>query len=166
VRLWTVPVAGGGAVSVVARPHGDESLWSELEEIRATGVDVLVSMLERHELPISGLAHEELAAPAVGLRFFSVPTPDRSPPPSDPVTLALLAELALAVRSRAHVAVHCHAGHGRSPAFAAALLVMIGTTADDAMTAVSRARDEPVPHRAEQRDWVRWIEATRAQDVL
>lgn len=115
-------------------------------------------MLDRDDLLIPGLLDEELAAPVAGLRFFHVPTPDQTAPPADGATLELVRTLGDAVRGGDHVAVHCHAGHGRSPAFAAALLVATGSGADEAMAALSRARARPVPHRAPQRDWVRWVE--------
>lgn len=160
MRIWTVHV-GDGAVSVVARPLGDELLFSELEEIREAGVDVLVSLLEGDELPIRGLIHEELAAPAVGLRYVHMPTADQTPPATDRRTLELLAELGAVVLAGGHVAAHCHAGHGRSPAFACGVLVMAGYAADEAMAAMSLARQKSVPHRESQREWVRWLEQQR-----
>ena len=158
MRLWTVR-AGPGRVSVVSRPLGDELLVSEIEELRDEGVDVLVSMLSPDELPVLGLTDEELVAPFVGLRFVSVPTPDEHPPERSADVAGLLAELAADVREGRHVAVHCHAGHGRSPAFAAALLVHAGRAAEDAMRELSEVRGRSVPHRDEQREWVRWVEA-------
>lgn len=157
MRLWTVR-AGLGAVSVASRPLGDELLIEELQELRDEGVTVLVSMLDQDELPILGLEYEELAAPFVGLRYFHLQTSDMEPPPSDAGTLSLLAHLASQARGGGHIAVHCAAGQGRSPAFACAILVMAGQSADDAMRDLSLARGRTVPHRESQRDWVRWVE--------
>jgi len=97
----------------------------------------------------------------VGLRYFHVPTTDQTPPPSDQMTLALLAELGADVLAGRHVAAHCHAGHGRSPAFACGVLVMAGYTADEAIAAMSLARHKSVPHREPQLEWVRWLEQQR-----
>ncbi|WP_088289842.1 tyrosine protein phosphatase [Kineosporia sp. A_224] len=135
MRLWTV-CAGLGAVSVVSRPLGDEFLVGELTEVREAGVDVLVSLLDRAELPLAGLVDEELAAPFVGLAFHHLPTADQTPPDRSEPTLALISELAGHVLSGAHVAAHCHAGHGRSPALAAAVLVMTGLSAQEAIQAL------------------------------
>ena len=150
MRLWTVP-ALDGAVSVVARPLGDENLWGEVEEIRAAGVDVLVPMLEHGEIPILGLLDEELVAPVAGLRFFNLPTVDQEPPASNPSTVELITTLAEIVATGGHVAVHCRAGQGRSPALAAAILVMTGYSAEAAMSALSEVRGHRVPHRSAQR---------------
>ncbi|MBI4942878.1 MAG: dual specificity protein phosphatase family protein [Actinobacteria bacterium] len=162
MRLWTVRV-GAGAVSVVSRPLGDELLVSELTEIREAGVDVLVSLLERTELPLAGLVDEELAAPFVGLAFHHLPTADQTPPDCAEPTLTLVSELAGRVLAGAHVAAHCHAGHGRSPALAAAVLVMTGLSAQEAMEALSHARGRTGPHRRAQREWVRWIAEAHQQ---
>ena len=160
MRLWTVR-SGPGAVCVVSRPLGDELLVSELTELREDGVDVLVSLLDRDELPMAGLVDEELAAPFVGLAFHHLPTPDQTPPDRSEAVLALVAELADQVLAgHCHVAAHCHAGHGRSPALAAAILVLTGPSAEDAIAALSAARGRTVPHRSEQRDWVRWVAGT------
>lgn len=163
MRLWTV-FADPGSVSVVSRPLGDELILIELDEVRAAGVDILISLLEVDELRISGLTDEGLAAPVAGLQFFHVPTPDQTSPPSDEDTLRLLANLGREVINGRHVAAHCHAGHGRSPAFAAAVLVMAGYGADEAMNSMALARGKDVPHRTPQRDWVRWVEQQRLLD--
>jgi len=161
MRLWTVPVCLG-AVSVVSRPLGDELLVSEVEEIKQAGVTTLVSMLDHDELPILGLLDEELVAPFMGLSFFHLPTPDQLPPARDEATLALTGDLAHRARTGGHVAVHCRAGHGRSPAFACAVLVQAGRSADDAMHDVTRVRGRRVPQHQAQRDWIRWIEQHRS----
>lgn len=157
VRLWTVPV-GLGAVSVVSRPLGDELLVSEAEDIQRAGVTVLVSMLSREELPVLGLLDEELIVPFVGLTFFHVPTPDQAPPARDGATLALVADLAHRARTGGHVAVHCRAGQGRSPAFACAVLVRAGRSAVDAMHDLSEVRGLKVPECEAQRAWIGWVE--------
>jgi protein-tyrosine phosphatase len=161
MRLWTVR-AGPGAVSVVSRPLGDELLIGELTELREEGVDVLVSLLAVDELPITGLLDEQFAAPFVGLAFHQLPTPDQAPPPRDDATLDLIGELADEVLAGAHVAAHCHAGRGRSPALAAAVLVLAGNPAEEAITALSQARGRAVPHHEDQREWVRWVAAVGA----
>jgi protein-tyrosine phosphatase len=156
VRLWTVPV-GPGAVSVISRPLGDELLLAEAEDLRQAGATVLVSLLTHEELPVLGLLDEELVAPFVGLSFFHLPTPDQQPPARDEATLALATDLGHRARAGGHVAVHCRAGQGRSPAFACAVLVRAGRSADDAMHDMSQARGLAVPHHEAQRAWVRWV---------
>lgn len=163
VRLWTVDVAAVGAipsagkVSIVSRPLGDELLTMEMEEIASAGVDVLVSLLDQDELPILGLSDEPLAATFSGVRFLHLPTVDRHPPAATEETLTLIRELAADVAAGCHVAAHCHAGHGRSPALAAAILVTLGMSPDQAIVHLSQARGRQVPHQKAQRIWVRWV---------
>ena len=165
MRVWSVN-AGSGRVSVVPRPQGDELLLSEMEELTEAGVDILVSLVDVDELPIDGLNDEALAATVAGIRYFHEPTADQHPPAATAEMLALLSELAAAVASGSHVAVHCHAGHGRSPAFAAGVLVMAGFEPDQAMDALSAVRGMAVPHREAQRVWVRWVSEQRSSQQL
>ncbi len=162
MRLWTVDLQAAGALSVVSRPLGDELLMSEMEEVAEAGVDVLVSMMDHEELPLAGLVDEALAASVAGIRFIHEPTIDQHPPASNDRVLTVISELADDVRAGAHVAVHCHAGHGRSPAFVGGILVVLGMAPDEAMKALKTARGKKVPHRRAQVEWVRWVHEERS----
>ena len=92
------------------------------------------------------------------LRYHVIPTLDATAPAEAPFT-ELAAELANEPRP---IYVHCAAGHGRSAAFAAALLVARGLAADarEAEAVLKRARPLVHLHR-EQRELVDRFAARR-----
>jgi protein-tyrosine phosphatase len=151
--IFTLERKGAGAISTMARPRGGDWLDDELSALRAIGVGVLVSMLTVNETQELELAEEPRAARAVGLRFLSLPTPDRGVPEKSGF-LALLDDLEGAVRAGAHVVVHCRMGIGRSSLVAAGLLVREGLGAREAWAAVERARGLEVPDTPQQKAWL------------
>lgn len=92
-----------------------------------------------------------IAARSLPVRYYVLPTLDATAPDFEP--FACLVE-AIAPE-RAPIFVHCAAGHGRSAAFAAALLVARGlaSSAEEAEEILRRARPRVRLHR-EQRELV------------
>jgi protein-tyrosine phosphatase len=137
-------------------------LADEIAGWRRTGVDVAVSMLTPDEAADLDLADEARSCHDRGIRFESMPTPDRGVPP-----LAAAAELAgrLAADLGAGktVAVHCRQGIGRSAVLAAAVLVLLGVDVAAALAQIAAARGRPVPETPEQEQWVRAF-AARTQE--
>ncbi|MFC8825267.1 tyrosine protein phosphatase [Streptomyces sp. NPDC057137] len=151
--LFTVDLPGPGRLSTMAKPRGADWLDDEMRGLRDAGVDVLVCALTAAERDELGLSDEERAAGAAGLRFVSVPIPDRTTPPDLAAILPTLRELAARLADGAHVGTHCRAGIGRASLLAAALLILGGTDQDTAWAALEKARGLAVPDTAEQREW-------------
>lgn len=149
--LYTVR-SGAGFVSTMAKPRAGDWLTDEMAALRDADVGVLVSALTAGEAAEVALTGEPQAARDAGLRFVSIPIPDRGVP--DPAAvLPDLHRLATEVRAGAHVVVHCRFGIGRSSLLAAAVLVLNGLPAEEAWDALQGARGLPVPDTAEQRAW-------------
>lgn len=151
--IFTVRTEGPGALSTMARPRGGDWLADEMLALRDAGVDVLVSMLSHQELDELGLAEEASAAGTVGIRFLSLPTPDRGLPETRAFR-ALVDDLVAAMDTGNHVVVHCRMGIGRSSIVAAAVLMARGSGAREAWSAISSARGLEVPDTEQQRQWV------------
>ena len=152
--LYWVPTPFPGKLAVAPRPRGDDWLDDEMASWRRAGVDVAVSLLTPAEAAEFGLEREADAADAHGIRFASVPIPDRGTPP-DPAAAADLAHrVAGWMADGRTVAVHCRQGIGRAGMVAAAGLVAAGLPPDDALARVSAARGVPVPETPDQRRWV------------
>ncbi|MEV8418229.1 hypothetical protein AB0P45_32215 [Streptomyces niveus] len=101
--LFTIDLPGPGRLSTMAKPRGGDWLDDEMRGPREAGVDVLVCALTGPERDELGLSDEERAATAAGLRFVSVPIPDRTVP--DPASvLSTLRELSDGLADGAHVA--------------------------------------------------------------
>ncbi|SHE96539.1 Cyclin-dependent kinase inhibitor 3 (CDKN3) [Streptoalloteichus hindustanus] len=127
--------------------------------LRSAGVGVLVCALTSEELADLDLTEEPRAAREAGLRFVSVPIPDRSVPDL-PAVVSTLRELARWFQDGAHVVTHCRFGIGRASLLAAAVLVLNGVEPGEAWRQVEQARGHSVPDTPEQREWpsrlLRW----------
>ena len=67
-------------LAIVLRPSGGDGLQADLEEVRAAGVDVLVSLLTAEDAEELGLTEEGRIAQQLGVRFVSYPILDRCTP--------------------------------------------------------------------------------------
>jgi len=149
--IYTVARELPGTLSTMAAPQGD--LDVVLPELRAHGVDTVVSLLPPEQATMLFLDDEAEAAHRAGLAFRSLPVPDFGVP--DHAQFAgPLRELSDELTAGRHVAVHCWGGVGRSSLVAAALLVIRGSTPEAAWHLITYARGMPVPETDEQRAWV------------
>jgi protein-tyrosine phosphatase len=140
----------------MARPRGGDWLADEMSALRDAGVDILVSMLSQQEMDELDLTEEASAARTAGVRFVSLPTPDRGLPQTRAFK-ALVDELVAAMDAGNHVVVHCRMGIGRSSMVAAAVLMARGTRGPDAWAAIASARGLEIPDTEQQRQWVELI---------
>ncbi len=112
-------------------------------------------MLESEEASQLGLASEGEAAARSGVRFLSLPTPDRGVPDSLAEVQRLLREVVGELGAGRSVAVHCRQGIGRSGLIAIGALIVSGVDLDEAIETVSAARGLPVPETESQLHWLR-----------
>src|SRR5215207_7452876 len=69
-----------GRFAIMARPRADDWLEVDITEWRTSGVDLVVSLLEREEVSELGLQREAELCRACGIEFVSFPIPDRGVP--------------------------------------------------------------------------------------
>lgn len=143
-----------GRLAVVTRPDPAYGLPQQMRSLRAEGLDVLVSMLQSEEAIRLGLTWEANVATEAGLVFHNLPTDDFGVPSSFEAAGALIAAVATEIAAGRAVGVHCFAGRGRSPLFAAAVLVHLGAEPHAAIEAIVQARGRRVPETEAQRQWV------------
>jgi protein-tyrosine phosphatase len=141
------------SLAVATRPRGGDWVAADLDHLRTSGVDVLVSCLTTDEERELDLGDEQSLTEAAGLQFVRTTIDDMSVPAAGSVEEAI-EELGAAIRDGRRVAVHCRMGLGRSPMIAAAVLIADGTHPDDAISRVATARGVPVPETQEQRAWL------------
>jgi protein-tyrosine phosphatase len=141
-------------LAIIPRPRGGDWLDDEMMALRAAGVDIVVSMLEKAEAAEVGLEQEGAAAERTGLRFVNFPITDRSVPSNVPRFETFLIELRREIETGKRVGVHCRACIGRASLTAASLLIQSGISAEAAWMKVEAARGCSVPDTREQREWV------------
>jgi protein-tyrosine phosphatase len=154
-EIYWVDRPGPGRVAIMPRPRGGDWLEDESRSLRREGVDVLVSLLESHEVEELDLEGEPERSREAGIEFLSHPIPDHGTPESLEAAVSLVVSLEKRLRGGESIAVHCRAGIGRSATIAAALLIEHGVPLPETLHLLGEARGFPVPETAEQ---FRWLE--------
>jgi protein-tyrosine phosphatase len=153
-RLYWIEVPAAGRIGIMARPRAGDWLEPEVDHWKSSGIDVVVSLLEREEVSELGLQREAELCRSNGIDFVSFPIPDRGVPESREEAAQIARVLAAGVRDGLSVAIHCRAGIGRSSVIAACALICSGIEAEEALSLIGAARGLSVPDTDEQRDWV------------
>jgi protein-tyrosine phosphatase len=143
-----------GRLGIMPRPRGGDWLEDEVRSLKSSGVDAVVSLLERAEVEELDIVGEQTLCEANGISFLSFPIPDRDVPASEQEALDFADSVAKLLRSGKGVVIHCRQGVGRSALVAACVLALGGVPVDDAFEKIEAARGCPVPDTPEQREWV------------
>jgi protein-tyrosine phosphatase len=143
-----------GKLALASRPRGGDWLEEEMAGWRRAGVDTVLSLLTAEEEQELELKREGREANTRGMKFASLPIPDRQVPNSESEVSATLDRLDADLSAGKNVVVHCRQGIGRTGLVAACLLVAKGLTPEAAVKTLSAARGNPVPETAEQRRWI------------
>jgi protein-tyrosine phosphatase len=104
------------------------------------GADVLVCLLESHELEQVKIEGLPAAARRHGMAFWHFPIADARVPQSLEATARLVERIHCAIRDGETVVIHCMGGLGRTGTLAAACLVGLGEEVEAAIAQVRRAR--------------------------
>lgn len=152
--LFWIPLDAPGRLAISARPRGGDWLSDEIAGWQRAGVGLVVSLLTSDEEAELDLTAEAAECASQGVRFVSLPVPDRSLPPDPARWNAAVAEVCSALAADIRVAAHCRQGIGRSGLLVLAVLKTLGLTTDEAVSRVSAARGRPVPETADQAGWI------------
>jgi protein-tyrosine phosphatase len=158
--IYWLDVPKAWRLATMPRPRAGDWLLDEIAGWRAESIDIVVSLLEQHEVVELELQQEPESCQAAGIEFISFPIPDRSVPASMTGTERLVRTLSAAVAIGKAVAIHCRAGIGRSSLIAACVLVRNGYDVDSAFEVIAKARGVEVPDTQAQRAWVSTFAAT------
>ena len=153
-KLYWIAGPWTGKLAIAARPRGGDWLEDELRAWHNAGVNTVLSLLTAGEEKDLDLTTESLVAKREGLKFVSLPIPDRQVPSSPSEVAPVLDKLAVELASGKNAVIHCRQGVGRSGMLAACLLVMRGKDPGSAVMELERARGTAVPETAEQRHWI------------
>jgi protein-tyrosine phosphatase len=153
-QLYSIQGLPTGQLSIMARPRGGGWLLDEIEALRASDVDVLVSLLTSTEVSEFDLAEEAVCCHSQGITYLSFPIPDRGVPAFSAQTFTFVEQLGAYLSEGKHIALHCRQGLGRVALIAASVLVLSGLAPDQAFELLTKAKGYPVPETEEQRAWV------------
>ena len=148
------------ALAIVLKPRGEDWLKDDLQLIKKSRVETLVSLLDPDEANVLGLGDERRLAEEVGLRFLSYPILDVHVPADAKSFRAFVAGLADRLRAGERIGMHCRGSVGRAPLTAACTLIHLGWKAPEALAAIQAARGFAIPDTEEQ---LRWILNYKAQ---
>ena len=152
--IYQVKQLGAGQLSVMAKPVSGEYIEDEFSAIAKEGINLVVSLLEKHEEYSVGLSCEEELCNKNAIEFLSFPIPDRGLPESIRSFSALTKGLYSQINSGTNVVVHCRAGIGRTGIVSAGILLHSGMSSDAAFQLISERRGVEVPDTEEQKAWV------------
>lgn len=153
-NLYWIESGTCGRLATMARPRAGDWLEDEVRNLKTAGIHTVVSLLEDSEVAELGLEHERTTCEAAGLAFRSFPIGDRDVPAPDQHTRDFIRALRDELLPGRSIAIHCRIGIGRASVMAAAVLRLLGVTAEDALARIAAARGLPVPDTEEQRAWV------------
>ncbi|MBX2862298.1 MAG: hypothetical protein KTR27_01980 [Leptolyngbyaceae cyanobacterium MAG.088] len=139
---------------IVSRPRSGDELKTDLLNLRAEGVDVLVSALGKEEEEMLGLAEESQIAHELGIEFISIPITDMSAPEEIEQKLKLLVSKLEAGKV---VGAHCRMSAGRAPTIVSALYLLLGNSLNETLDALSNARGFRIPETQSQFMWLKSI---------
>jgi protein-tyrosine phosphatase len=153
-RLHWIELPAVGRIAISARPRADDWLEMEVGEWKASGLNMVVSLLEREEVFELGLQREPELCRASGIEFISFPIPDRGVPEAGSRVSQIANSIANGIADGCSIAIHCRAGIGRASMIAACALICSGIEASDALARIQAARGLTVPDTDEQHDWI------------
>jgi hypothetical protein len=91
--LYSIQTLSNGKVSIMARPRGGDWLCDEIQSLRASGVDILVSLLTDPEVRELDLEEEVACCHHQEIQYLSFAIQDRSVPPFSEQTFSFLKQL-------------------------------------------------------------------------
>lgn len=135
-------------------PLGGEHLESQIQSLKAQGVDFLVSLMQPIEQSSLGLDEEEKTCEKFGISFKHFPIEDYGTPEFVDEFVAFVKELAKLLKDKKRLVLHCQAGIGRASVTAASIMIHLGFDPDHVFEKISKHRKRAVPDRQTQVDFV------------
>lgn len=155
---WIDTFENGGAIGIMPRPRGNDWLSDEVNKLRVSGVNTIVSLLEKEEIKELGLKEEEKLCIEQQIHFINFPIKDRTTPKEQAAVDKLIKLLNDKVDKGEKVVIHCRMGIGRVSLIAGAMLIQRGLQTEDIIVKITKARELKVPDTEEQVLWLKRLE--------
>jgi protein tyrosine phosphatase (PTP) superfamily phosphohydrolase (DUF442 family) len=112
-ELYWIDGLWPGKLALAARPRGGDWLEDEMASWRRAGIDTVLSLLTSEEEQDLDLRREAQEAKAKGIKFGSLPIPDRQVPNSESEVSDVLDRLDADLAAGNNVVIHCRQGIGQ-----------------------------------------------------
>lgn len=149
-------------LAVTPCPLRTIDLRKQVKAWHQAGIELVVSLLEPHEVQELGVVNESTICDSLGIRFLSFPIRDRSVPDSPLELASLVREVHANLRDGKAVAIHCHGGIGRTGIVAACVLNELRVPVETMFHLLSVSRGYDMPESEEQKNWVKQFIRDRA----
>ena len=157
MRIYWIDELNKGKLGIMARPRGNDWLEDEIRKLALSGIDEVISLLEKAEISELQIDNEEELCAKYEIGFRNFPIKDRSTPDDASAFLSLLDKICQLLEEDKKILVHCRMGIGRASLVAAGVLVKHGIDASQVFQLISKYRQMEVPDTQEQ---IRWFEET------
>lgn len=139
---WQLDIDNGALVLTPCPGTKGSDLESSLQQLKAQGVEAIVTALDDAELASKDVAELGSKAKALGMQWFQIEIEDDCAPESafDAKWQSASPELHKIVNHGGKVAMHCMGGSGRTGLLAAHLLLEKGWPLDKIVTQVQALR--------------------------
>lgn len=136
-------------------PRWERDLDADLRRlIDHHGMDVLVCLLENHELARYMIHNLIPTAEVLGIKVLRLPIPDGGVLPRPGPVAELIAAIREQTDQGKRVVVHCAGGLGRTGTIAGCYLVEFGMSADEAIETLHRVRGRNCPETRGQEEFI------------
>ena len=108
--IYWLDLPEAGRLAIMPRPRAGDWLLDEIAGWKREAINVVVSLLEQHEVDELGLQQEPTLCEAADIEFVSFPVPDRSVPMSTTKTAQLVRSVVANLIDGKAVVIHCRAG--------------------------------------------------------
>ncbi|MCH6258992.1 dual specificity protein phosphatase family protein [Puniceicoccaceae bacterium K14] len=144
-----------GNLYVMPKPgKGGGSVAEGIAALKAEGVNLLVSLLQKDEQITEGLEKEAELCSGSDIQYLNFPIEDHHTPNDREAAMKFIEVLKDKLSEGKSIAIHCKGGVGRTGTLAGALMLACNIEPEEVFEKLSAARGKKMPATEEQRAWV------------
>jgi protein-tyrosine phosphatase len=155
MRIYWINTFEKGNIGMMARPKGNDWLEDEIRKLSMSGVNMVVSLLEKHEEVELEIEKESELCQKHNIEYVNFPIKDRGVPENVDSFLKLISTIDQNLRDDKKIAIHCRMGIGRTSVVAAGTLIKNGHESEGIFEFLSEKRTLTVPDTDEQIEWIK-----------
>ena len=154
MRIYWINTFIKGNLGMMARPKGNDWLEDEIKKLKMSGVDMIVSLLEKHEETELEIREEHTLCDNYNIEYVNFPIKDLGVPEDANSFIQLISIIDERLNSNKKVVIHCRMGIGRTSVIAAGVLLKNSHKPEHVFDFLSEKRTLSVPDTEDQINWV------------